>query len=68
MPMVLLAEWLGHAQLSSTLIYANADTEMKRVAIEKATSKLNSLVSGDTAYLEWEDDEALIRQLYGLSQ
>jgi site-specific recombinase XerD len=68
MPMVLLAEWLGHAQLSSTLIYANADTEMKREAIEKATSKLNSLVSGDTAYLEWEDDEALIRQLYGLNQ
>jgi len=68
MPMVLLAEWLGHAQLSSTLIYANADTEMKRVAIEKATSKLNSLVSGDAVYLEWEDDEALIRQLYGLSQ
>ena len=68
MPMVLLAEWLGHAQLSSTLIYANADTEMKREAIEKATSKLNSLVSVDTAYLEWENDEALIRQLYGLSQ
>ena len=68
MPMVLLAEWLGHAQLSSTLIYANADTEMKREAIDKATSKLNSLVSADTAYLEWEDDEALIRQLYGLSQ
>jgi site-specific recombinase XerD len=68
MPMVLLAEWLGHAQISSTLIYANADTEMKRTAIEKATSKLNSLVSGNAEYLEWEDDEALIRQLYGLSQ
>ena len=67
MPMVLLAEWLGHAQLSSTLIYANADTEMKREAIEKATSKLNPLLSGETAYLEWEDDEALIRQLYGLA-
>ncbi|MDD2234525.1 MAG: hypothetical protein PHV03_06405 [Desulfitobacteriaceae bacterium] len=25
-------------------------------------------LSGETAYLEWEDDEALIRQLYGLSQ
>jgi len=68
MPMVLLAEWLGHAQISSTLIYANADTEMKKEAIMKATSKLNPLLSGETAYLEWEDDEALIRQLYGLSQ
>jgi hypothetical protein len=29
---------------------------------------LNPLLSGETAYLKWEDDEALIRQLYGLSQ
>ena len=43
MPLVLLAEWLGHAQISTTLIYANADTEMKRKAIEKATSKLTRL-------------------------
>jgi len=67
MPMVLLVEWLGHAQITTTLVYANADTEMKRNAIEKATSRLNPLVSGDIDYLEWEDDEAIIRQLYGLS-
>jgi len=41
---------------------------MKKEAILKATSKLNPLLSGETAYLEWEDDEALIRQLYGLSK
>ena len=68
MPMVLLSEWLGHAQISTTLhYYANADTEMKKEAIEKATSKLNPLVSGDTESLEWENDEDIIRQLYGLS-
>jgi integrase len=67
MPLVLLAEWLGHSQISSTLVYANADTEMKREAIEKATSKLSPLLSGETAGIEWEDDEALIRRLYGLS-
>jgi site-specific recombinase XerD len=67
MPLELLSEWLGHAQLSSTLIYANADTEMKRDAIEKATSALSPLVSGSEVSLEWEDDEALIRRLYGLS-
>jgi site-specific recombinase XerD len=67
MPMVLPAEWLGHAQISSTMIYANADTEMKREAIEKATSKLNPLVSGESTPLEWQNDEVLIRQLYGLS-
>ena len=54
--------------ITTTLIYANADTEMKREAIEKATSKLNPLISGDTAFPEWEDDEAIIRRLYGLSQ
>ena len=68
MPLVLLAEWLGHAQFTTTLIYANADTEMKRKAIEKATSKLNPLLSGETACIEWEDDETMIRRLYGLSQ
>jgi len=67
MPLVLLSEWLGHAQITTTLIYANADTEMKREAIEKATSKLNPLLSGETVHLEWEDDEAVIRRLYGLS-
>jgi len=67
MPLVLLAEWLGHAQISTTLIYANADTEMKREAIEKATSKLSPLLSGEMVNLEWEDDESIIRQLYGLS-
>ena len=67
MPLVLLAEWLGYAQLTTTLVYANADTEMKKKAIDKATSKLNPLISEDTTFLEWENDEALIRQLYGLS-
>ena len=58
----------GHAQISTTLhYYANADTEMKKKAIEKATSKLNPLVSDDNASLEWENDEDMIRRLYGLS-
>ena len=68
MPAALLAEWLGHAQITTTLrFYANADTAMKEKAIEKATSKLNPLISGDSAYFEWENDEAMIRKLYGLS-
>ena len=44
--------------------YANADTEMKKEAIEKATSKLNPLVSDDTTFLEWENG-GMIRRLYG---
>lgn len=68
MPMVLLSEWLGHAQISTTLHYhANADAEMKKDAIKKATSKLNPLVSNEMPPLEWENDEDMIKQLYGLS-
>jgi len=38
MPLALLTEWLGHADPETTLIYAHADTEMKRRALEKANS------------------------------
>ena len=67
MPMALLSEWLGHAQFTTTLIYANADTKMKRKAIEKATSGLNPLISNAQIHIEWEDDEAMIKKLYGLA-
>ncbi len=36
MPIHLLSEFLGHANYETTKIYAYADTEMKRLAIEKA--------------------------------
>lgn len=36
MDLTLIAHWLGHKQLETTLIYAYADTETKRKAIEKA--------------------------------
>ena len=38
MPLELISQWLGHANLETTLMYAHADTEHKRMAIEKATS------------------------------
>lgn len=39
--MPLLSEWLGHAQMETTIkYYANADIRMKQEAIEKATSDL----------------------------
>jgi integrase/recombinase XerD len=65
MPLALLAEWLGHENPETTLIYAYADTEMKRKAIEKASriSPLN--VSAETAI--WENDEDIIRRLCGLA-
>ncbi len=35
MDLTLISQWLGHVQLDTTLIYAHADTEQKRRAIEK---------------------------------
>ena len=56
MPLPLLSEWLGHAQLESTMIYAYADTKMKREAIEKATAVISPLRQGhDIA--PWQDDD-----------
>ena len=65
MPLALLSEWLGHAQLETTMIYAYADTEMKRDAIQKATGHHNPLMSRDQIPI-WKGDDQIIRQLYGL--
>ena len=65
MPLPLLSEWLGHAQLETTMIYAKADTQMKRDAIEKATGSLNPLKQGQKV-VSWQNDETLIKRLYGL--
>lgn len=66
MRLELLSQWLGHAQLETTLIYAHADSEMKRKAIEAATpvdSPLGRHVK--PARMKIEDDDT-IRKLYGL--
>ena len=65
MPLALLSEWLGHDDPETSLVYAYADTEMKRQAIEKATGGDNPLMS-DKSIAMWEDDEEMIRKLYGL--
>lgn len=67
MPLVLVSEWLGHAQLESTLIYAHADTEMKRKAIEKATASSNPIHIERAIELPWKEDEETLRRLYGLA-
>jgi site-specific recombinase XerD len=66
MPLALLAQWLGHSQLETTLIYANADTEMKRQAIQKATCSANPVQLDYFSEREWKKDDDLIRELYGL--
>jgi site-specific recombinase XerD len=67
MPLPLLSEWLGHVQMETTLTYyANADTKMKREAIEKATSEFSPLVD-DGLEIDWANDEDLVKRLYGLA-
>ena len=66
MPLPLVSEWLGHAKMDTTRrFYANADTTMKKEAIEKATSDFNPLFSNEYD-IDWEDDEDLLKKLYGL--
>ena len=67
MPLPPLSEWLGQAQMHTTLTYyANADTKMKQEAIESTTSCFSLLLSGDIEN-NWENDEEMIRKLCGLS-
>lgn len=66
MDLTLVAQWLGHANLETTLIYAYADTEQKRRAIERATTQhnpLNAVFESDTFRI---DDEDMLKRLYGL--
>lgn len=62
MPLVLLSEFLGHADVNTTRVYAWADTEMKRRAIQQATG------TNTAAPVEpiWVNDEQMIKRLYGL--
>ena len=66
MDLTLVSQWLGHAHLETTLVYAHADTELKRKAIEKVTSIQNPLKENrKTANFTVSDDE-LLKRLYGL--
>ena len=63
MPLVLLAEFLGHADGNTTRVYAWADTETKRQAIQKISGNL----SESSVAPIWENDEEMIKRLYGLA-
>ena len=64
-PLPLISEWLGHSNLETTLIYAYADTEMKRAAIEKATAANHPLRKTEGVN-EAIFDEGTLKRLYGL--
>ena len=62
MPLELVSQWLGHSSQETTLIYAYADTEHKREAIERALGR-NTASTEQTPTVS---DEELLKQLYGL--
>lgn len=66
MDLTLISQWLGHAHLETTLIYAHADTEHKRQAIQKATPSDSPIHLNGGSERFCIDDETLLRKLYGL--
>lgn len=64
MPLPFISELLGHVNLTTTNIYAYADTEMKRKALEKAALSTAPAIFNQKAV--WENDEDMILKLSGL--
>lgn len=62
-PMALLSQYLGHAQVETTMIYAHADTEMKRAALQKADAVRKAKPVPNEI---WADNEEMILKLSGL--
>ncbi len=62
----LVSQWLGHSSVRTTLIYAHADTEIKRQAIEKAVPENSELKIFLNAERYTISDEELLKQLCGL--
>lgn len=57
-PLPLISEWLGHSDMETTLIYAYADTEMKRTAIEMATASNHPLCKQEPFSSDNMDDDS----------
>ena len=66
MSLELLSQWLGHSHVETTLIYAHADTEMKRKAIESATPAESNLAKHVKRGRMRVDNEEKLKQLYAL--
>lgn len=64
--LTLISQWLGHSSLETTLIYAHADTEIKRKAIESSIPIDSPLKEITDSKRYMVDDENLLKQLCGL--
>lgn len=66
MDLTLISQWLGHAQLDTTLIYAHADPEQKCHAIAKAPPSDSPLKKKLNSEKFTVTDEENLKLLYGL--
>ena len=64
--LTLVSQWLGHAHLETTLVYAHADTEHKRKAIAAATPADNPLHAKLSPERFTVSDEDTLKRLTGL--
>ena len=64
--LTLISQWLGHSNLETTLIYAHADTELKRKALEQAVPDDSPLKEHLNATRYKVSDEELLKRLCGL--
>lgn len=65
MDLTLISQWLGHSNIETTLVYAHADTEQKRKAIEQAMSNTDVKDSQESVAYTISDED-LLKRLYGL--
>lgn len=68
MDLTLVSQWLGHANLEVTRVYAHADTEHKRRAIAKATPENSVMFSKLNSKRYTITDEDAIKKLVGLKK
>jgi len=66
MDLTLVSQWLGHAHLETTLVYAHADTEHKRKAIAAATPSDSPLGKRLNPVRSTVPDDDTIRRLTGM--
>ena len=64
--LTLVSQWLGHSDLESTLIYAHADTELKRKAIGKSIPHDSPLREHTNSERYKVDDDETLKVLCGL--
>ncbi|MCL2034951.1 MAG: hypothetical protein FWG94_09500 [Oscillospiraceae bacterium] len=64
--LALIQQWLGHANLETALVYAYADTEHKRKALEASIDPNSPLTKRRNAQRFTLSDDDTVRKLYGL--